>query len=238
MKFNKYAKTEKYSYTLGAYPTIELLQNRPDRVVKIILSKKSGPNKGVQKIKEICQKKNILVEYNENTLYKFSPKGNVYVAGIFSKYISELDVKSTHVVLDQPSDMGNLGTIIRTMAGFNVHNLALIGTSADYFNPKVIRASMGSIFSINIASFKDIDTYMKVFKKHTMYAFLTNGKKSIREVTFKSTASLIFGNEGQGLGSEYAKVENSIYIPNTTGVDSLNLSVAVGIGLYELNFVN
>lgn len=235
MKFNKYSKKEKYSYALGVYPTIELIQNRPDRVARVVLSKKGGSNRGVQKIKEICKKKNILVEYNENTLYKFSPKGNVYAAGIFSKYISELDTSATHVVLDKPSDMGNVGTIIRTMTGFNVYNLALIGNSVDYFHPKVIRASMGSMFSINVSSFKDIDTYMNIFKKHTLYAFLTNGKKSVRNIKFKSPASLIFGNEGQGLGNEYSKLENTTYIPNTNDIDSLNLSVAVGIGLYELN---
>ena len=78
--------------------------------------------------------------------------------GVFKKYENSLDHTKNQVLLVNPGDMGNLGTIIRVMLGFNYNNLAIIKPCIDIFDPKVIRASMGSLFSMNIKlydSYKD-----------------------------------------------------------------------------------
>ena len=61
--------------------------------------------------------------------------------------------------------MGNLGTIIRSSLGFGIKNIALIGNNIDYLDPKVIRASMGAIFKMNIVRFETLEDYLKNHKK-------------------------------------------------------------------------
>ena len=107
------------------------------------------------------------------------------------KLTNENIENGNHVVLVSPTDSGNLGTIIRTMIGLNINNLAIIengkdtqnkveleksNTSVDIFNPKTIRASMGSIFNINIEYFKNYDEYEIKFKQNTKYAFCLEGE--------------------------------------------------------------
>ena len=126
-------------------------------------------NKDIEnKIIELCNNK-IEYTYDDKLIKKISDKENCYVIGIFNKYYSNLDLNEPHVVLVNPSNMGNVGTIIRTMLGFNYKNLAIITPSVDIFNPKVIRASMGSIFGVNIKLFSSFDEYKETYNKHKIY---------------------------------------------------------------------
>ena len=58
-----------------------------------------------------------------------------------------------------PSDMGNMGTIIRTGIGFGIRNLAIVEPAVDVFNPRVVRASMGSLFQMNFRYYDSFETY-------------------------------------------------------------------------------
>ncbi|MDD4831699.1 MAG: TrmH family RNA methyltransferase, partial [Bacilli bacterium] len=132
----RYEKDMDYSYTLGIFPTIELLNRKSIAISKIIFS--SEINKDIEnKIIELCNNNKIEYTYDDKLINKFSDKENCYVIGIFNKYYSNLDLNEPHVVLVNPSNMGNVGTIIRTMLGFNYKNLAIITPSVDIFNPKV-----------------------------------------------------------------------------------------------------
>ena len=129
--------------------------------------------------------------------------------------------------------MGNVGTIIRTLTGMGVNNLAIIGDSADIFDPKVVRSSMGALFSMNFEKFGTINEYSEKFNERNLYPFTLGGKSKLGEVEFNEPYSLIFGNEGEGLGSEYNEIGTSIQIPQSEGIDSFNLSVSVAIALWE-----
>src|SRR5437660_8741378 len=237
MKFNnsslsKYKKTSDYSYALGVFPTLELLKRQPTDVMKIILSTKSDTNTGITKICELCQKYTIKVETNDDLLNKISPKENIYALGVFRKYISNLNHNANHIVLVHPSNTGNLGTIIRTMLGFQIHDLALIRPAVDIFDPKVIRASMGAIFSIHFSYFDSFTDYQKAHQQH-FFPFMTKGEVQLPDVAFKTPFSLIFGNEAAGLEDNYLEIGTSVAIPQNRSIDSLSLAVAVGIALYE-----
>ncbi len=228
----RYEKDMGYSYTLGIFPTIELLNRKSIAVSKIIFS--SEINKDIEnKIIELCNNK-IEYTYDDKLINKFSDKENCYVIGIFNKYYSNLDLNEPHVVLVNPSNMGNVGTIIRTMLGFNYKNLAIITPSVDIFNPKVIRASMGSIFGVNIKLFSSFDEYKETYNKHKIYTFMTDGKLKLNEIEKDNLVSLVFGNESSGLDESYKKYE-SVVINHTNEIDSLNLTIAIGISLYEFS---
>lgn len=221
-----YKKDFRFSYAIGVSPTLELAQTFPEKIQRIMINKNSiGKNKGVFQIQEICRKKNIRWEKVDN----ITEAENCYALAIFNKYKSTLS-PGNHLVLINPSDKGNLGTIIRTMVAFNVFDLAIIKPGIDIFDPKVIRASMGSIFKINFQYFDSFTQYQAKFN-NSFYPFMTNGKYLLPEVKYQTPFSLIFGNEGQGLGQEFLNIGQSIKIPQNNQVDSLNLAIAVGIGL-------
>jgi len=233
-QIGKYKKNLDYSYSLGVSPTIELLKHKRQYVLKVLISSKGNRNEGVMEIIEVCRTSNIKVQVDDKLMNILSPKDNCYSIGIFRKFQTELSRGKNHLVLVNPGNMGNLGTIIRTMSGFCIDSLGLIKPSVDIFDPKVIRSSMGSFFQIYFQYFNDISEYINSFNNN-LYTFMTNGKKTLHEVSFKEPFSIIFGNESSGLPDEYLSLGTSVSIPHSESIDSLNLSVSVGIGLYEIS---
>ena len=233
-QIERYKKNSDYSYSLGVFPTIELLKYRKEDVLRILISSKGKRNKGISRIIGICRRKSIKVEVNDKLISRLSPTDNCYSIGIFRKFQTRLSDSRNHLVLVNPSSMGNLGTIIRTMSGFCIGSLGLVRPATDIFHPKVIRSSMGSVFQVSFQYFNSIGEYISCFNNN-LYTFMTNGKESLNKVSFKEPFSLIFGNESSGLSDEYLKLGTSVNIPHSKSIDSLNLSVAVGISLYEVS---
>ena len=227
----KYKKNFDYSYAIGVFATIELLTHQPSQVIKVYIHRKGEKNKGVLKIQSLCKINNIQTEIADGLLEKLSDSENCYAVGFFKKYQSELSADDNHVVLDSPSDMGNVGTIMRTMLGFGFTDLAIIRPAVDIFDPKVIRASQGASFQIRSKYFDSFTQYKNLFSRN-YYSFMLEGK-NMNELTFVKPYSLIFGNEGSGLSHEYLKIGTPVKIPQSDKIDSLNLSIAVGIVLYE-----
>jgi TrmH family RNA methyltransferase len=227
-----YKKEFDYSYSFGVFPTLELLQTRPESALKVLLSEAGRKNRGIAKIEELCERRRIRVEVNDRAVERLAPKQNAYAIGVFKKYADTLNAADSHLVLVNPSDMGNLGTIIRTMLGFGMSNLALVRPAADVFDPKVVRASMGALFNVSFQYFDTLAQYRNAFP-HSLYPFMTNGKIALSQVEFTAPYSLIFGNESAGLPDDYLTLGTSVTIPHSRKIDSLNLTIAVGIALYE-----
>jgi len=145
-----------------------------------------------------------------------------------------LDVRRSHIVLVEPSDNGNLGSIIRSAVGFGLTDIAVVGLSADAFDPHVIRASMGALFSARIQLFEKFDEYLATYSGRSLYPFMLGGANSLPEMRcrVRPPYSLIFGNEGTGLPPEYAGYGEPVIIPHSHSIDSLNLAAAASIAAY------
>jgi TrmH family RNA methyltransferase len=232
-KLKRYQKEFDFSYCLGVYPTLELLTYQSDSVISILIHTKGEGNAGIKKIRHICQERKIEIIENDNLVNKLASRGNTYAIGVFQKYSSSLDPSGNHVVLVHPTSMGNLGTIMRSMLGFGKHNLVIIEPAADPFDPKTIRASMGSIFQLSIKSYQKFTDYWGSHPGHNLYPLMTDGIHPLSEVKFDSPYSLVFGEETSGLGKEYQQFGKSIKIKQDDAVDSLNLALSVGITLYH-----
>jgi TrmH family RNA methyltransferase len=226
-----YKKDADYSYTLGAFPTYELIKARPMQVRKILVDTSFTDQ---DNLKILCEENKIPIEYNNKLIAKISDKENCYVAGVFEKYDGELNPMRPHIVLVNPSNMGNLGTILRTAVGFGIYNIAIILPGADIYNPKTVRSSMGAIFKLNIHQYQSFSEYQKQFAKHEVFTFMLNGENTLtlQDCPKAELYSLVFGNEATGLDDSYLKVGTSIFIPQSPDVDSLNLTIAMGIGVY------
>jgi TrmH family RNA methyltransferase len=220
-----------HSYAIGVFPALELIAHHPGSVLKILIHSKADRNSGVDKIRAFAGVNNISTEINDQAIAKLSHSENCYAVGIFAKYKSPVSPNRNHLILINPADMGNLGTIIRTMVGFGVQDLILIRPAPDIFDPKVIRASMGAVFQINFSYFDDFSGYQNSFTHH-LYPFMVDGKVTLDELKLQFPYALIFGNEGAGLSPQFHEYGTSVRIPQTEDIDSLNLSVSAALALY------
>ena len=144
MKISKYRHDSDYSYTLGATLTIELLKCIPEAVEEVFINSKTENN---DTLNALCEKFNIKMTVSDKVFNILSPKGNCFVIGVFRKFEHHI-TEGNHVVLVNPSDAGNVGTIIRTAVGFHINNIAVVSPAVDIFDPKVVRASMGAVFHL------------------------------------------------------------------------------------------
>lgn len=232
-KLKRYQKKYSYSYSFGAYPTLDLLKYKKESVLKVLLREEDYESEGIAEVVDICKRENIPLEVNSRSIEKIAFKENTYVVGVFQKYYLDLEKNSNHIVLVEPGNMGNVGTIIRTMLGFDFKDLAIIKPGVDIFDPKVVRSTMGAIFRINFEYFNTIEEYLEKNKDMNTYLFMLEGASNIQDVEFKEPMSLIYGNEGKGLSDKFKDFGHSIFIPHSEDIDSLNLSIAASIGMWE-----
>jgi TrmH family RNA methyltransferase len=231
-KYTPYKKSADYSYTLGIFPTLELLKARPHIVEAVFTAPNTKDSQGLEKIKQLCAQHHVPCTEDVKTLKRLSKADNCYAIAVFKKFDSALSSDTSHVVLVNPDDAGNLGTIMRTMLGFDCHDLAIISPAADSFDPKTIRASMGAVFAVRVAYFTSIDAYQEKFGHH-LYPFLLNTENSLANTIFIEPYSLVFGNEGSGLPNIYKTLGTPVKIEQSTEIDSLNLAVSVAVALYK-----
>lgn len=231
IQIKPYKKDASYSYTLGAFPTYELILSKPGLVHKVLMH--SGYTDS-DSLRTQCERYNIPLEINDKLIGKLSDKENCYVAGVFEKYSCELAKDRPHIVLVNPSNMGNLGTILRTIVGFGIYDIAIILPGADIFNPKTVRASMGAMFRLNFQLFESFEEYQSSYGDHDVFTFMINKEhsQSVMDCPKPRLFSLVFGNEATGLDDSFLNVGTCVMIPQSPDVDSLNLTIAVGIGVY------
>lgn len=232
MKVQRYRHDSECSYTLGATLTFELVKYAPELVNCIYINASTERSGGIAELLSLCEDQKIPIEQNEKAFHILSPKGNCFVIGEFRKVAQKIG-PGNHVVLVNPSDAGNLGTIIRTAAGFELTDLAIVRPAVDCYDPKAVRASMGAFFHVNIEYFDAIKDYMERFPKNSRYAFMLTASVPVKDAKIREPFSLILGNEATGLPEEYASFCKSVIIPHSGAIDSLNLPVAAGIGMYE-----
>jgi TrmH family RNA methyltransferase len=138
------------------------------------------------------------------------------------------------VILDAINDPGNLGTIIRTCDWFGFKRIGLFGECADVYNPKVVRASMGSIFRTKFSKIENID-YLSP-KGIEYYAAVLGSKESLSEVRARGDFAIVLGSESHGITKELLKVCNKRFsIKGRGGAESLNVSIASGIILHHFS---
>ena len=152
--------------------------------------------------------------------------------------LKEEEVLDNTLILDDISDPGNLGTIIRSAVAFGFKNIVLSLNSVDVYNPKVIRSSEGMIFHLNIL-YTDIISFIKNHSFLKIYGTsVVNGTK-ISNIKFIDKVGIIIGNEGRGMSKELIKYCNDlIYIPMNSLCESLNAGVSASIIMYEVSKVS
>ena len=139
------------------------------------------------------------------------------------------------IALDGVQDPGNLGTILRTVDSANLKQIILSKESADSYNPKVVRSTMGAIFRVNIIEADSLKDMLQEAKKNNFKVMVTplDTKNSIYDVDY-SKKVIVIGNEANGVSKEVQAIaDEKVKIPMLGKTESLNASVAAGIMIYE-----
>lgn len=139
------------------------------------------------------------------------------------------------VALDDLQDPGNLGTILRTVDSIGLKQILVSKGTADCFNPKVVRSTMGAIFRIKIIECENLKETLKQAKKHQFKIMVTSLQtdNSIYDVNYNKKI-IVIGNEANGVEQEIQEfADEKVKIPMLGKTESLNASVATGIVLYE-----
>lgn len=163
----------------------------------------------------------------ESISYAKSPQGVICVC----KYIEEKDIKSEKVLLlDNVSDPGNLGTILRTALAFGYNDVILRGGCSQY-NEKVLQSTQGAIFNLNILNNFDI----KKLKDYEVIATEIKGSVDLSIVHGNGKHILVLGNEAHGVSEEILKLASKRVRIDIQNIESLNVAVAGAIAMYELS---
>ncbi len=139
------------------------------------------------------------------------------------------------VALDDIQDPGNLGTILRTVDSIGINQILVSKGTADGYNPKVVRSTMGAIFRVKIIECEDLEKTLKEIKKHKFEIVVTSlqTENSIYDINYKKKV-IVIGNEANGVEEKIQKLaDKKVKIPMLGKTESLNASVATGIILYE-----
>lgn len=139
------------------------------------------------------------------------------------------------VVLDDVQDPGNLGTILRTVDSIGLNQIIVSKGTADAFNSKVVRSTMGAIFRIKIIEVENLAQAIKEMRKHNFKLMVTSlqTKNSIYDIDFYKKI-IVIGNEANGVSKEIQDMaDEKAKIPMLGRTESLNASVAAGVVMYE-----
>ena len=151
---------------------------------------------------------------------------------------SSLSYEKPVIILSSVRDPGNAGTIIRTADAICDVDIIISDDCADIYSSKTQRAAMGAVFRQNIKISENIKEDIENLKKNGYNIFaahLDKNSRFIDEVKFNSKTAAVFGNEGNGLDDEIVKAcDEKIIIPINQNSESLNVSVAAGIVMWEI----
>ena len=210
-KYGPYDKNDDHTYALGVFPSMELLKSRPESVRCLLVDPAGYRNAGVAKLIEACRARRIPVEEAPRAVERISGKENAWCVTVLGKYACRLDPLRSHVVLHNPSDVGNVGTILRSALGFGFH--------------------------LNLVRLESFDEYRSLAGEREYYLFRLRNAKPLADQgrTAGAPFTLVFGNEAAGLPKDLEDFGNGVIIPHSDKIDSLNLAVAAGIGLYAFS---
>ena len=144
---------------------------------------------------------------------------------------------SVLLVVDGVQDPGNLGTILRTALAAGVRSVCLTSGSVDIYNPKVLRSTMGAVFSLDLIRDVSPDQVLDFCREKGLTVLMadTEGRLLYRTDLKRGALALVVGNEGSGPSPVFRNADvQKVTIPMAQEVESLNVAMASGILLYEI----
>ena len=167
-----------------------------------------------------------------------TPQGILALVSCLSYSLEDIleQSKKSLLILENIQDPGNLGTMLRIGEAAGLSGLIMSEDTVDIYNPKVVRSTMGSIFRLPFICAGDLKALVKNLKEHNIKVYASTLKNSSSYGSFDYTLdyAFIMGNESGGVSEELCRLaDDSLHIPMQGQTESLNVSVAAAILLYE-----
>lgn len=165
-----------------------------------------------------------------------TPQGIMAVIKMEPNDDRTLNLNKAYIYCDGVNDPGNMGTIIRTADAAGFGGVLLSEGCVDIYSPKTVRSSMGSFFNIDIYTGKGIEDLKKLKEQGFNLFAGVLGENTIdyRTADFRKPSVIIVGNEANGITHEVQELCQCVKIPIIGNAESLNVSIAAGILMYEL----
>ena len=174
----------------------------------------------------------------EKLAQRSSTEGIIAVAATKSHTLSDLKVTSKNplfLVAEAPEKPGNIGALLRTADAAKLDAVIIANPKTDLYNSNVIRSSVGGVFTVPVATgtSKEVLDYLQAAEAN-VYAAALQASKPHTEVSYRDTTAIIVGTEATGLEAIWLERSNqNIRIPMRGKIDSMNVSVAAGILIFE-----
>lgn len=238
LKIKKY-RDQYEEYLVEGFKMVEEVLNSGQVAVCLLVQGTVAEKPSTRLLMSMASKNSVPVEVmKDGEFEKISaletPPGVIAVVRKKKDYI---EADKMYLVLDSIKDPGNLGAMIRTADWFGINNIVLGKESVDVYNSKVVQSSMGSLFRMNIVQNEDLPTFMEVLKAnhYTIIATSLEGKPLAGSELKHDKLAVLVGNESTGLNPELLRLADHLYkIPGAGTAESLSVSVAAGIVLYQI----
>lgn len=237
-KFNRETETKIY----GENACLTLFKKRPESIIQVFLTKEKL-SKFSAIIKYCAQNKkayHLVTRAELDQMTKATHHEDVCMlikkdtAPTLEQYLAGKPTNALLIALENVSNPHNIGAILRSAAHFGVSGL-LIPDAKVAHTAAAVRTSEGGAEYVDIFEATDFNKAMALLKKNGFQIVTTSShaKKSLYEVSWSKKAVVVFGEEGPGLSKETLSLGESITIPGTDHVESLNVSVAAGVILSD-----
>lgn len=246
VKYIKSLSQKKYrdlnhEYIVEGYKMVKEALESKENISKIIICEELCVNvlETDSDFKKILERASDNLEYVSKNVFEYisdtmSPQG--FLAIVKEKEIKIETYSNVIFALDDLQDPGNLGTIIRTLDSAGYKDLILSNDTADAYNPKVVRSTMGAIFRLNIHKNVDLKEELEELKAQGYKIVVTdlNTDKYYYDLNFEDKLIIVIGNESKGVSQEIkALADVKVIIPMIGKTESLNAAVATSIIAYE-----
>lgn len=193
-------------------------------------------------VKEIFLLENTPNEYGNVTIVKESVMRKLTTLKTLPKVVAVVkkeepsEIKGNVILIDGLQDPGNLGTIIRSAVAFNFDTIILGDNTVDLYNEKVLRASEGMVYNINIIKKNLLDSILDLkLDNYTILGTSVKNGNNIKDLNCEKYAFIV-GNEGNGISERLLDLcDEYIYINMNEKCESLNVGIASSIIMYEIN---
>lgn len=181
----------------------------------------------------------ISIEVYKKIAYRTSTEGIIAISESKDLALSNLKLKDHNqliLVAEAPEKPGNIGAILRTADAANVDAVIIANPKTDLYNPNIIRSSVGCVFTNTIAlgNTSEIIKFLKN-KNISIYSAILQESEAYYTCNFKESTAIVVGTESTGLSSQWRdESKKNIHIPMQGEIDSMNVSVAAGILLFEV----
>ncbi len=173
----------------------------------------------------------------EKIAYRGSSEGIIGIYKTKTHNLKEFQPKqnSSVIIVESLEKPGNLGAILRSCEAFGIDALIIANSKTDFYNPNVIRSSVGCLFGMNIyhSENEELYSFLKQHQFNIFTTFMDEKKQFLSDVSLSGKTALLFGTEHSGLSDFWIDKGKNILIPMVGTIDSLNLSNAVAISCYE-----